>query len=207
MAYRPQLAASPPVYPLRVYTLAADAEVRAQLEAALREDPRLLPSAELESADVLLWDAAGQASERVPSQLQTPVPWIALVARAELAAVMLAHGARGVLQRGAAAASLAAAVVAVRLGMCVLDLAVAEPCLRNPELAQPEPHTLDALTQREREVLEALALGLSNRVIAERLGVSVHTVKFHVNSILAKLQAETRAGAVAKALRRGLLRT
>ena len=44
-------------------------------------------------------------------------------------------------------------------------------------------------------------------MIAERIGVSVHTVKFHVNSNLAKLQVETRAGAVAKALRSGLLRT
>ncbi|MEY4580492.1 MAG: hypothetical protein RL701_5195, partial [Pseudomonadota bacterium] len=66
---------------------------------------------------------------------------------------------------------------------------------------------IDALTQREHEVLEALALGLSNRAIAERLDVSVHTVKFHVNGILAKLAVDTRAGAVAKALRTGLVST
>jgi len=101
--------------------------------------------------------------------------------------------------------------------LAVLDLAVADAALAEPASAEPESSSaaahdalvggVDALTQREREVLEALALGLSNRVIGERLGVSVHTVKFHVNAILAKLQVESRAGAVAKALRRGLLRT
>jgi two-component system, NarL family, nitrate/nitrite response regulator NarL len=220
MAPRPQLAASPPTYPLRVCALSADALAAEAVRAALSEDPRLECVAEPAQADVLLWDAGAEQTGSLPTELQTSQPWIALVAREELAPFMLAHGARGVLQRRAHALSLAAAVVAVRLGLCVLDLAVAEPCLRTPDSDAPLPRVtgptgdaagymeaVDALTQREHEVLAALALGLSNRVIAERLGVSVHTVKFHVNSILAKLQVDTRAGAVAKALRRGVLRT
>jgi DNA-binding CsgD family transcriptional regulator len=61
------------------------------------------------------------------------------------------------------------------------------------------------LTAREREVLELVANGLSNRQIAQALGVSEHTAKFHVASLLEKLDADTRADAVARAARRGLL--
>jgi len=206
MAARPPLQASPPAYPLRVCALAADARAVEALVAALRDDPRLVCISEPAQADVLLWDAAEGAAP--PAALLAPrVPWIALVAHAALAPAMLAHGANGVLQRHAPGTSLAAAVVAVRLGLCVLDLAAAESCLGEDAAAVGgEAEPMDALTAREREVLEALALGLSNRVIGERLGVSVHTVKFHVNAILAKLQVESRAGAVAKALRRGLLK-
>ena len=60
----------------------------------------------------------------------------------------------------------------------------------------------ETLTPREHEVLESLARGLSNREIAERLGVSEHTAKFHVASILAKLGAANRADAVGRALRK-----
>ena len=66
--------------------------------------------------------------------------------------------------------------------------------------AEPEP-----LTPREREVLVLLSLGLSNREIAERLGISPHTAKFHVSSIFGKLGAGSRAEAVSQGIRDGLI--
>jgi DNA-binding CsgD family transcriptional regulator len=63
----------------------------------------------------------------------------------------------------------------------------------------------EALTHRERDVLDWLALGLSNRAIAERLGISEHTVKFHVTSIYGKLDVSSRAEAIRRAVRRGLI--
>jgi DNA-binding NarL/FixJ family response regulator len=62
-----------------------------------------------------------------------------------------------------------------------------------------------ALTPREQEILEALAEGLSNRLIAGRLAISSQTVKFHVAAILAKLGAGSRTEAVTFALRQGLI--
>ena len=64
---------------------------------------------------------------------------------------------------------------------------------------------IEHLTPREREVLELVAEGMSNRAIAERLGNSEHTVKFQVSSLLGKLGAATRAELVAIAIRRGLI--
>ena len=63
----------------------------------------------------------------------------------------------------------------------------------------------ETLTPREREVLDWLAQGLTNRAIAARLGISDHTVKFHVASIYGKLGASTRAEAIRRGLRRGLI--
>jgi two-component system, NarL family, nitrate/nitrite response regulator NarL len=64
---------------------------------------------------------------------------------------------------------------------------------------------IEPLTAREREVLELVAEGMSNRAIAERLAISEHTVKFHVGALLGKLGAATRAELVAIAVRRGLI--
>jgi DNA-binding CsgD family transcriptional regulator len=61
------------------------------------------------------------------------------------------------------------------------------------------------LTRRELEVLELVALGLGNREIARRLFVSEETVKSHVKAVLEKLRARSRAHAVARALRSGLM--
>jgi DNA-binding NarL/FixJ family response regulator len=72
-------------------------------------------------------------------------------------------------------------------------------------LPSVEPPQLDALTPREREVLDVLAEGLSNKEIAWRLKISEHTVKFHVASIFAKLNVSTRAEAVMQGIRRGLI--
>jgi DNA-binding NarL/FixJ family response regulator len=62
-----------------------------------------------------------------------------------------------------------------------------------------------ALTPRENEVLSLLARGASNKVIARELNISVHTAKFHVASVLAKLGARNRSDAVALGIRRGLI--
>lgn len=64
-----------------------------------------------------------------------------------------------------------------------------------------DPH----VTAREREVLALMAEGLANKEIADRLGVSVHTAKFHVESVMHKLSASNRAEAVKEGIRRGLI--
>ena len=72
--------------------------------------------------------------------------------------------------------------------------------------ARPQAHDGDlALTPREREVLALLAEGASNKSIARRLGISVHTAKFHVRSVIDKLDAVGRTDAVAHAARLGIV--
>jgi DNA-binding CsgD family transcriptional regulator len=61
------------------------------------------------------------------------------------------------------------------------------------------------LTPRELEVLTLLAEGMSNKAIARRLGISVHTAKFHVGALIDKLDAVGRTDAVAQAARRGVI--
>ena len=64
---------------------------------------------------------------------------------------------------------------------------------------------VESLTTREQDVLEHIAAGLSNRQIASALGISEHTVKFHVSALLGKLGVSSRAAAVRHGLRRGLV--
>ena len=69
---------------------------------------------------------------------------------------------------------------------------------------QGEPSGIE-LTPRERDVLALMAEGASNKAIASKLGISVHTAKFHVGSLLDKLDATGRTDAVAHAARRGVI--
>jgi DNA-binding NarL/FixJ family response regulator len=74
--------------------------------------------------------------------------------------------------------------------------------MRNGHAAQPADFEL---TPRELDVLSLMAEGASNKMIARQLGISVHTVKFHVGSLLDKLDATGRTDAVAHAARRGVI--
>jgi DNA-binding NarL/FixJ family response regulator len=108
---------------------------------------------------------------------------------------------------GATGAELQAAVVAVAQGFVVLPVAFSEqfsgqrPAIGTLNLSSPD----EALTNREREVLELVSQGLSNKLIARRLQISEHTVKFHIASISNKLGASSRTDAVSRGVRRGLI--
>ena len=111
-----------------------------------------------------------------------------------------ALGLRAVLPLHATPGELTGAVRAVHAGL----LAAHPEALATPVAAAAPAHGL-ALTAREREILELIAEGANNRLIAARLAISRHTVKFHVASVLAKLGARSRTEAVTLALRAGLL--
>ena len=115
-------------------------------------------------------------------------------------------GIRAALPADISPRQLLAALQAVASGLVVLHPAMANG--RAP--AGPVSRTVldelaESLTAREREVLQMLAAGLSNKEIAARLNISDHTAKFHVASILGKLGAASRTEAVSLAIRRGLV--
>jgi DNA-binding NarL/FixJ family response regulator len=113
----------------------------------------------------------------------------------------------GVVPLDASAPQLEAAVIAAAEGLIALPSMVAERALA--QRSAVEIMNLDSLdeslTGREREVLEMLSRGLSNKLIARRLSISEHTVKFHVSSIYTKLGASSRTDAVSRGVRRGLI--
>jgi DNA-binding CsgD family transcriptional regulator len=102
----------------------------------------------------------------------------------------------GLLPRDATPEQIDAAIRAVAAGLIVRSTEDDEAVFG----AIPEPSLHDLLTPREVEVLDAISHGLSNKAIARRLDISLHTVKFHVESVFRKLGARSRAEAVARAL-------
>ena len=121
-------------------------------------------------------------------------------------------GARALLLRDAGTPRLAAALVALAQGLTILDPTLDQALLKvvtSPSSPlwheDTPPAPAEDLTAREREVLRLLAEGLANKTIAHRLGISEHTVKFHVNAILGKLGVESRTEAVVRATRLGLI--
>ena len=122
------------------------------------------------------------------------------------AAVALRAGIRAVLPGDISPEQLVAALHAVASGLLVLHPLQAEEGLpAGPAPARALDELAEALTRRELEVLQMLASGLGNKEIAARLGISEHTVKFHVASILGKLGAGSRTEAVSLGIRRGLV--
>ena len=115
----------------------------------------------------------------------------------------------GLLPLEASAEELLAALNALHEGLFVSPPALIQQLVSNPALeSQPLAGRLDdspggELTERESEVLGLLAQGLANKQIAARLGISEHTVKFHVSAIYSKLGASSRTEAVRLGVRQG----
>jgi DNA-binding NarL/FixJ family response regulator len=165
------------------------------------------PDARLEGVpDAAVWDlglGTRFGLERLRGMGPSAPPAVAVVADEIDAREALAAGARAALPRDADGESLAAALRAVVQGLVVLDDSFAAALLRDAPAAPPD--LVESLTPREAEVLQLLTQGLANKAIAQRLGISDHTVKFHVNAILGKLGVQSRGEAIVQAVRLGLV--
>jgi DNA-binding NarL/FixJ family response regulator len=119
-------------------------------------------------------------------------------------------GASAILPPWSESTEIATAIDVARRGLTVLPRDVLERLLdaslpTSEESLRDDGASRVSLTPREHEVLAAMADGASNKVIARRLGISLHTVKFHVAAILSKLDADSRTEAVARAAHLGLV--
>ena len=117
-------------------------------------------------------------------------------------------GARSVLPRDATPEEIVAALEAAAVGLVTLPSELAADLVSTARVSTPPRQgtpVSQPLTRREIEILGMLAEGLANKNIAARLGISEHTVKTHVASILTKLDAFSRAEAVAIGARQGLI--
>lgn len=220
-------AAAPPEASLPVLVLAAYPAVRAGLMALLAGDPRLEPvapdrswlpgqrtrAASGDSPAVIVVDQSG-SEDGLTDDLTDAYPDIPLVLLGgEITASDPTLAARPVAYLGpdVDGPTLIAAVRGVAVGLTVIDPTVigAHGLPAQLPAAVTHPTALDVagdtLTARERQVLELVASGLPNKAIARDLGISEHTVKFHVGSLLGKLGAGSRTEAVTLATRRGLL--
>jgi DNA-binding CsgD family transcriptional regulator len=170
-----------PAQPLRVAVRAADLLRRSALSQVIAEAGHLVVGLQ-DSADMVLADGDCPQGETC---------LVILVAGSE-------GDKPGLLARHASANQIDAAIRAVAAGLIVRSPDAVETGFG--ALRESDGHAL--LTPRELEVLGALAEGMTNKAIARRLNISLHTVKFHVESLFRKLGARTRTEAVAKASER-----
>ena len=204
--------------PIRAVIVAGDPLARAGLASLLdardelvllgqiAPDRRLLDNLDLYSPDVIIWDLGWDADE-APVEMadlqESQLPFLVLLPHDELAAAVWAAGAAGLLLRDIGGMRLVTAIQAIARDLRVLDPALAS--VVSPPTVTEEMPLAEPLTPREQEVLQLLAEGMANRAIAQELGISEHTVKFHVNAIMGKLEAQSRTEAVVRATRLGLI--
>lgn len=175
-------------------------------QASASEDiPEALEDTE---ANIVLWDLGPRPASPGTGALDFAVPLVALAAHGSSAQDLLAAGALGVLRRDVSTERLLRTLGTVKQGLAVIDPVLLDD--RSPAAAVPPARItadmdVEPLTARETEVLELVASGLSNKQIADELGISAHTVKFHVNAILGKLDVHSRTEAVVRAMQLGVV--
>ena len=209
---------------IRIAIIAPGMAVRVGLRALLSDDPRVqvigeaVDPDELDQiegvADVILW-APGlymnlEARQLDLSHFKLGEESALLVISNEPKVIgqlaLLPFRAWGVLDPEASRSELLAAIQALNEGLVVAPLAWFKQALavKNSENDQSSA-MVEPLTEREIEVLQLLAYGLTNKQIAARLKISAHTVKFHVSSIYSKLGTTNRVEAVNLGLKRGMI--
>ena len=209
---------------VQIIVAALDAEVRAALESRLEagglgstgeiDAPAALDRALAELTEPLLvtgvrWPETAQFLEHACGR-EVPVALLLADEALDAGHPAFRHGAAALLPWPIAGATLRHALEAIDYGLRVI------PGSASPGSAPAPPATSHGvpsaalaprspLSARERALLELVAAGLGNKAIARKLGVSINTVKYHLASIFAKLDARTRAEAVSAAARRGEL--
>jgi len=205
---------------IRIMLVDDHAVVRSGLGAFLSVNPDLELVGEAENGeqavvranllkpDVILMDlmmpvmdgvAATQAIKKQNPQIQI----VALTSfqEDELVQNALRAGAVGYLMKNVTARELAAAIKSAKDGKMTLSPEAAQALVR----ANQQAEETETLTDREREVLKLMVEGLNNAEIAERLVISLSTVKYHISNILMKFGVDNRVSAVSLALQRKLV--
>ena len=211
---------------MRILIIAADPLVRSALGGLVEQGEELTvvgqaapeeESVELFNVyrpDVVLVDAgwSTSADELLPLLDEWELPIILLLPEdAQDVGQLISAGFGGLLLRTLDGDQLEAAVRAVAQRLIVVDPAFSESVTVGAtpstqfEPLDFETLNLEPLTPREFDVLEHLAEGLTNREIAAKLGISHHTVKFHLTSLMDKLDVHSRTEAVTTASRLGIL--
>lgn len=202
---------------LRVMVLADDPLTRAGLAALLADMPdiqvaaqgsgNILPAAVSGDTDMpidlIVWDTGWDLVERNGEEFLEPiVPVLALVPDEQSATAAWRLGVRAIMTREFDESRLVAAMAAVAQGLVIISPSLVSALVQRSWTSETP---LVDLTPREMEVLALMAEGMTNRAIARQLAISDHTVKFHVNAILTKLDAQSRTDAVVRATRLGIL--
>jgi NarL family two-component system response regulator LiaR len=170
-------------------------------EQAVLECGRLDPNVVL--MDLVMPGMNGAEATKVIRERYPDIQVIALTSFKEkdLVQNVLQAGAIGYLLKNVSADELAEAIRKAAAGQSTLAPEAAQVLI---EATRQPPRPGFDLTEREQDVLELMVEGLTNREIAQRLVISVSTVKFHVSNLLSKLEVDSRTEAVALALREGL---
>ena len=180
---------------LRIVVAGRDPLARKGLASIIREFEDILVVDS--DADVALIDVGS-----LTNIAQCGAPALLLVSDASQVNEALAAGARGGISRDSTPRQIHAALRAIAEGLRVID---GDATLRPLSERTADAELVEPLTARELEVLRLLSAGMTNKEIASRLGITEHTIKFHVNAILGKLDAETRTEAVVHAARLGIV--
>jgi two-component system, NarL family, nitrate/nitrite response regulator NarL len=203
---------------IHLLLVADDLEARSGIAARLAAHPDCAVAGETASdgdlaavaaaadPDVIVWDLGEDpdtALARLSDAQSLRLPIVAIVEDERDGTRALALGATGLLPRPIDAERLVLAARAVQGGLLALDPSLAGAAAAARHLGDGAP--VETLTRREQEVLRLMAEGLGNKTIAERLGITEHTAKFHVHTILGKLSTQSRTEAVVRAARLGLI--
>jgi DNA-binding NarL/FixJ family response regulator len=184
-----------------------------QVVRVISDVGQLSESVEELQPDVVVAEITGQ-DRSLPEEIlklseEAPVAIVLLVddVNTERDLDALRNGVRAVLPRNMSPGGIIAAIEAVGVGLAVLLPEGLDNLLRENTASHRavSPPLVEALTPREIEVLGMMVEGWGNKEISTRLGISEHTVKFHVASIMGKLNASSRTEAVTSGIRHGLI--
>ena len=200
---------------LRLFIVADDPLARAGLTGLLNnqegclivgqsngEDVLSDSGEQFEDTDVIVWDFGWERGDVVPDWQELNMPIVGLVGEDTAVSNLWASGLRNILNRDSNAEIILATAQAALNELIVLAPNFVELLHFNRD---NEFETIPELTPREKEVLQLVAEGLTNKAIAQQLDISDHTVKFHINAFMSKLNAQSRTEAVVKATRMGLI--
>jgi two-component system, NarL family, response regulator YdfI len=204
---------------IRIAVAATSAVRRAGLESIIRSHAEfhlagsfgavasLVSFARSTELDVIVIDTDSIRDLLLEPTSDAAIVLLTEVTEARLISRLLRSGVRAILSRESDPDDVLSAIYASYDGLVLLSTPTAESlaALYGDQPLEVEAELSEEITSRETDVLRMLAQGLVNKDIAARLGISEHTVKFHISSILDKLGASTRTEAVTLGIRRGLI--